>query len=223
MSESMSTVIGIFIGGISLLEPEGHRTAIFKQPIATGRVTATGLEGDHQADLRFHGGPEKALHHYAAENYTHLTAEFPALADALVPGSLGENLSTFGWNEDNVHIGDVFRINRTVVQVSQPRSPCWKINHRFGIDDLSKRIASRCMTGWYYRVLEFGSISVGDTFELIEQQPDPISILRFWEIVLSHRPSAGDLDKLCEIPALTEAWKRKLTERKAWLERVSSQ
>lgn len=222
MTEIAPSVSGIFIGDITLLEPEGHRTGIFKRPVAFGRVAATGIEGDHQADLRFHGGPEKAVHHYAAENYAQLAAEFPALEPELVPGSLGENLSTVGWNEGNVHIGDVFRIGATVVQVSQPRSPCWKINHKFGIADLSKRIASASITGWYYRVLTPGTISVGDGFERIEQERDPVSIRRFWEIVLDHRPSAEDLDKLFRIPGLTEGWKKKLAERRAWLKAVTA-
>jgi MOSC domain-containing protein YiiM len=217
MTELASSADAIFIGDISLLEPGGHRTGIFKRPVASGRVTATGIEGDHQADLRYHGGPEKALHHYAAENYAQLVAEFPALTPDLVPGSLGENLSTVGWNESNVHIGDVFRISGTIVQVSQPRSPCWKINHRFGTDDLSKRIASARITGWYYRVLTPGTISVGDTFERIEQERNPVSVRRFWDVVLDHRPQLADLDTLCALPALSAGWKQKLSERRAWL------
>ena len=219
----MPSLGGIYIGDIALLEPEGHRTGMFKRPIASGRVTVTGLAGDHQADLRVHGGPEKALHHYAAENYRHLAADYPALAAEFVPGCLGENLSTMGWNEDNVHIGDVFRIDGTILEVSQPRSPCWKINHRFGVGDLSQRIASRCLTGWYYRVLTPGTIVVGSAFERIEQGPAQVSIRRFWEIVLCHRPSPADLDRLCGIPALADGWKRKLGERKAWLERMAPQ
>jgi MOSC domain-containing protein YiiM len=217
----MPSLGGIFIGDIALLEPDGHRTGMFKRPVATGRVTVTGLAGDHQADLRVHGGPDKALHHYAAENYRQLATNYPTLAAEFVPGCLGENLSTVGWNEDNVHIGDVFRIDATILEVCQPRSPCWKINHRFGIDDLSRRIASDCITGWYYRVLAPGTISLGGAFERIGQTADPVSIRHFWQIVLCHRPSAEDLGRLCDIPALTVGWKRKLGERKAWLARTA--
>jgi len=217
MTAIASRLDGIFIGEIALLEPEGHRTGIFKRPVACGRVTATGIEGDHQADLRNHGGPEKALQHYAAENYARLAEEFPALTPALIPGSLGENLSTVGWNEGNVHIGDMFRIGGTIVQVSQPRSPCWKINHKFGVEGISKHIADACITGWYYRVLEPGTICVGDRFERIGEERNPVSILRFWEIALDHRPRLEDLDRLAAIPALTEGWKKKLGERRAWL------
>lgn len=212
---------GIFIGDIAVLEPEGQRTGIFKRPVPSGCITVTGIVGDHQADLRVHGGPEKAVHHYAAENYARLASDYPALAPALIPGSLGENLSTVGWNESNVHIGDVFESNGTVLQVSQPRSPCWKINHRFGIDDLSKHIASACMTGWYYRVLSPGTICLGDGFERIERAPNSVSIRAFWEIVLDHRPQPADLDALYAISGLSEGWKKRLAERRAWLERAS--
>jgi len=218
----VSVIGGIFIGGISLLEPDGHRTGIIKHAVCAASITALGLDGDHQADRRFHGGPEKAVHHYAADNYPRLRADYPRLARELVPGSLGENLSTLDWTEHNVHVGDVFRINRTILQVSQPRSPCWKINHRFGAEDLSRRITAECITGWYYRVLAPGQISVGDTFELIERESAPVSILRFWEIVLNHRPNVEDLERLSSITALAGGWKKKLREREAWLKRASS-
>ena len=134
-------VEGLYIGKISVLGPEGQLSGIFKRPVGTVNVSADGFEGDHQADRRVHGGPEKAIHHYAAENYALLAASFPAIAQALVPGQIGENVSTQGWTEDDVHLGDVFRIGAARVQVSQPRSPCWKINHRFDVEGLSKLIA----------------------------------------------------------------------------------
>ena len=124
-------ISGLYIGEISVLGPEGQRSGIFKRPVAAVEVSTDGVHGDHQADRRVHGGPEKAVHHYAADNYKLLAARFPGIADALVPGQIGENVSTRGWTEDDVHLGDVFRIGAARVQVSQPRSPCWKINHRF--------------------------------------------------------------------------------------------
>ena len=169
-------VEGLYIGKISVLGPEGQLSGIFKRPVGTVNVSADGFEGDHQADRRVHGGPEKAIHHYAAENYALLAASFPEIAQALVPGQIGENVSTQGWTEDDVHLGDVFRIGAARVQVSQPRSPCWKINHRFDVEGLSKLIAEAGMTGWYYRVLTPGSIAVGDPFELLDRDTDAVSL-----------------------------------------------
>ena len=213
-----TTIAGIYVGALSVLGPEGQLTGIFKQPIAAARVTTEGITGDHQADRRVHGGPEKALHHYAADNYAMLAARYPAIAALLVPGNLGENLSTRGWTEDNVHVGDEFRIGTARVQVSQPRSPCWKINHRFGVDGLSRQIADTGVVGWYYRVQVPGTIAVGDAFELIGREPDPVSIRAFWTIVTSDRPSAGDLARLQGIVPLNPQWKARLAQRQAWLE-----
>jgi MOSC domain-containing protein YiiM len=215
---SSTTLGGIYVGKLSVLGPEGQLTGIFKRPVAGAQVTTDGIAGDHQADRRVHGGPEKALHHYAAENYAVLAARYPALAALLVPGNLGENLSTRGWTEDNVHLGDEFRIGTVRVQVSQPRSPCWKINHRFGVEGLSRLIAEAGVVGWYYRVLAPGTIAVCDAFELVGREPDPVAIRAFWAIVTSDRPSAGDLARLQRIAALNPQWKARLAQRQAWLE-----
>lgn len=214
------TLGAIFVGGLSPLPPEGQPTGIFKRPVTSAVVTADGIVGDQQADRRVHGGPEKAVHHYAAENYALLAAAFPGIAPALVPGSLGENLSTCGWTEDNVHIGDVFRIGTVRLQVSQPRSPCWKINHRFDVDDLSRHISTTGLTGWYYRVLVPGRVAVGDAVEREGQEADPVAIAEFWRIVLAPRPDARALARLAAGPGLAPAWRRKLADRVDWLDRA---
>jgi MOSC domain-containing protein YiiM len=216
----MTTLRAIFVGSLSPLSPEGQPTGIFKRPVEAAEITAAGLVGDHQADRRFHGGPEKAVHHYAAESYTRLAADHPALAAALVPGSLGENLSTQGWTEDNVHLGDIFGIGPVRLQVSQPRSPCWKINHRFDVDDLSRHISTTGLTGWYYRVLVPGRVAVGDAVEREVQEADPVAIADFWRIVLAHRPDARALARLAASPGLAPAWRRKLADRVGWLDRA---
>ena len=165
----MTRIDAIYVGGIRPLPPEGHPSGIFKQAVAGPVLLGPeGLAGDAQADRRVHGGPHKALHHYAAENYARLAAAFPGKAALFVPGSFGENVSTTGWDEDTVCVGDVFRIGPAIVQVSQPRQPCWKINHKFGEDDLMRFVAEHCVAGWYYRVIEGGPIASGDAFELID-------------------------------------------------------
>ena len=210
-------ISGLYIGEISVLGPEGQRSGIFKRPVALVEVSTGGLHGDHQADRRVHGGPEKAVHHYAADSYKLLAARFPGIADALVPGQIGENVSTRGWTEDDVHLGDVFRIGAARVQVSQPRSPCWKINHRFGVDGLAQLIAATGVTGWYYRVLAPGSIAVGDTFELVDRDPDAVSLRRFWTVVTSERPAIDDLARFGRIAGLAPDWKLRLAQRHDWL------
>lgn len=215
----MSTRIDhVFVGGLSALAPEGQPTGMFKASVA-GPVCLgpEGLEGDIQADRRVHGGPEKAVHHYAAEHYPLLAAHFPVAAAEFIPGSLGENLSTTGWTEQAVCIGDVFRIGTCRVQVSQPRSPCWKINHRFGESSLSRFVAEHGIAGWYYRVLASGTIQAGDEFELIERNATPVSLHRLWHSSLAHRPEPDELSALAATPGLAALWVRKLNERLEWL------
>ncbi|MGO4576461.1 MOSC domain-containing protein [Cupriavidus sp. 2TAF22] len=211
-------VEGIFAGGIGILGEEGHRSGIFKRRIrGEAKVSFDGIEGDEHADPRVHGGPEKAVHHFAAENYRRLAECFPDCAGILVPGSLGENISTNGLTERNVHIGDVFRMGGTVLQVSQPRSPCWKINHRFNADGMSLVVAQERMTGWYYRVIGSGIIGPGDKLELIERETERFSIDEFWRVQSSSRPGIDDMLALIAVPGLANSWKVRLNDRVRWI------
>ena len=208
----------LFAGGIGVLEQEGHRSGIFKRRI-TGRVevNALGIVGDEHADMRVHGGAEKALHQYCAENYAALKSAFPSAASELIVGSIGENIAASTLSEKNVHIGDTFRIGTVLAQVSQPRSPCWKINHRFGAPEMSTFVANHHITGWYYRVLERGHIEEGDEITLIDRQSERFSIDEFWCVQLSHRPDVADLEAIAKIPGLCPEWRQRLLGRAARL------
>ncbi|WP_454743516.1 MOSC domain-containing protein [Cupriavidus necator] len=216
---TLTTTIGrLFAGGTGYLDHEGHRSGIFKTEIFDRvRVDSQGILGDEHADKRVHGGPEKAVHQYAAQNFVQIARRFPRSASLLVPGSLGENISAPIFCETNVHIGDIFSVGTAIFQVSQPRSPCWKINHRFGEERMSVYVAQEWITGWYYRVLVPGDIRPGDTMTLLERQTDRFSIEEFWQVQLSHRPSLDDLAALIEVPGLAPDWKRRLEERTKWL------
>lgn len=213
----------LFAGGMTFLEPEGQRTGIFKRRISGPvRVEPNGIAGDEHGDPRVHGGPEKAVHQYAAENYVRLAQAYPNCTDALVPGSLGENLSAQHLSERNVHIGDVFQIGSAVVQVSQPRSPCWKISHRFGVERMSMYLAQQRITGWYYRIVEPGLIQPEDSIMLLERQTDRYSIDEFWQVQLSHRPLVDTLAEIVDIPGLAQDWKHRLNERMKWLQKQTT-
>ena len=217
-----STIDHVFAGGLEVLQPEGQRTGMFKHRITgPARVELHGIVGDQHGDTRVHGGPEKALHHYAAQHYERLAQAFTHSAGQLVAGSLGENISARGLSECSVHIGDVFRIGSSVVQVSQPRSPCWKINHRFDAEHMSMFVAKERITGWYYRVLQPGFIEAGDWFERLERHTERFSIDQFWRVQLSHRPVIDDLLALAAAPGLADDWKRRLTQRANWLQKSS--
>lgn len=216
----MTTIKGLFSGALHSLPPEGQQTGIFKDPVEEARVDVEGIIGDRQADRRYHGGPEKALHQYSLHAYETMLDVYPQLQGEAIPGSMGENISSAVLNDSNVCIGDIYRIGGIVVQVSQPRTPCWKINHRFGIEKLSKLVEERKITGWYYRVLETGRVHLGDAIELLEQPNEAVSIEYFLSVRNQHRPELGEIDTLIHCTGLNEEWKNKLLKRRAFLERL---
>lgn len=198
--------------------PEGRPTAIYKQPVAGAvAIGPGGLAGDAQADRRVHGGPEKAIHLYPADHYRELALAFPDAAQSLVPGSLGENLSVASVSEEDVCIGDIFAFGSARIQVSQPRSPCWKIDSRHGVEGLAAHIAETGRTGWYFRVLEGGTAQAGDRLELLERNPDPVSLARLWRSTLEHRPAPHTLASLAATPGLNPDWRQRLLKRREWM------
>ncbi len=213
-------VSGLFVGPVQPMPGDGRPTAIFKQPVSGGvAITFDGLAGDAQADLRVHGGPDKAVHHFPLENHARLAQAFPQAAYGLNAGGLGENISTTGVDEASICIGDIFTLGTARVQLCQPRTPCWKIEARHGVEGMTRYIAEHGIAGWYYRVLAEGEVAVGDTLELIERAADPITLAAFWAVVHAHRPGADALQRLAEAPGLSANWQRRLWERVDWLRR----
>ncbi|KAL6248594.1 hypothetical protein RBB50_004849 [Rhinocladiella similis] len=147
-------------------------SAIFKH-IRTGpvKVTTLGFEGDEHA-YEFHGGPEKALLQYSSAHYRRWKQELPQSEDLFVAGGFGENIVAKNANERNMCIGDVVRIGNVIAQVCEPRQPCYKLNHRFQVKDMAKRSQDMFRTGWFYRILQPGTIQAGDEMELLER-PNP--------------------------------------------------
>src|SRR6185369_17782904 len=155
--------ISLFIGGIRALPESGRPSGIYKQAVSQAlSIVIEGLVGDQQADRRVHGGPEKAVHLYPARHYARLAARFPEAAGQLLPGSMGENISTPDLDEGDVGIGDIWRLGSARLQVCQPRSPCWKIDERFASEGVAAFIAEERLTGWYWRVLTPGQVAPGD-------------------------------------------------------------
>ncbi|MFM2319115.1 MAG: hypothetical protein RLZZ215_1736 [Pseudomonadota bacterium] len=194
-------------------------TGIWKDSIQQAEIDEEGIQGDLQVDRRVHGGAEKALHQYAIPSYVRLHAAFPELAARIPIGSMGENLTILGMHEDNVHIGDIYRMGSTLVQVSQPRNPCWKINSKFDDERLAKFIASQQINGWYYRVLESGKLAVGDQVDLVERF-NPISLRDFLAIYGEHRPNFLILRNLARCRGLTPHWQIKIQQRMEILQRL---
>ena len=221
MNPSMPSVQGVFVGRARPLPPGGQPSAIVKQR-QPGRVQvrAQGLAGDEQADRRVHGGPDKAVHQYAMEHYDRFRQAFPGQAARFVPGSIGENIASRGMTEDAVCIGDVYRVGECHLQVSQPRSPCWKIDCRYGIEGLSRFVQEQRIGGWYYRVIEPGSVGAGDPIERLERVRGAVSIRGFWDLWLQHRPDPQALAELAGHSGLNAEWRQRLSERAKRLARL---
>lgn len=208
-------LLGLFAGQVRPLGPNGEPSGIVKHAL-TGpvQIRALGLEGDAQADSSVHGGVDKAIHQYAAEHYATLRATFPEQASLFGPGAMGENLSAHGMTESTVCIGDVYRVGDAVLQVSQPRSPCWKIDARFGRTGVMRFVFERAITGWYYRVLRPGAVRVGDPIELVRRNTAAVSLATLWAATHASTPTSDELATLETTPGLSENWAKKLARKR---------
>lgn len=218
----MAIIRGLFSGKIRTFEPSGERTGIYKSAVAAAKVGKLGLEGDQQADKRYHGGLEKALHQFSRRAYETITTEFPSLHSAALPGSFGENLSSDSLNDTNVFIGDIYRIKNVVLQVSEPRKPCWKINRKFDTEQLSVFVEQQRITGWYYRVLEEGELHVGDEMRLEERFNEDASIAKFTRVMTQHRPAMEDINDLLACDGLSPLWNKRLLDRQQFLSNLEN-
>ncbi|MBT0959949.1 MOSC domain-containing protein [Denitromonas iodatirespirans] len=220
MNEALGGPVTLFAGGLRPLPPEGQMTGMFKtRQAAPVRVSREGLAGDAQGDRRYHGGPDKAVHLYPADHYARLVAAFPALAGEIGPGTLGENLSVAGVDEAMVCLGDVFALGECRLQITQPRRPCWKIDHRLGVGGASRHVADAGITGWYFRVLAEGLIAPETRMQLIERPNPEVSIARLWAVETAHRPAVDEVRRLSRAEGLSAGWAKKLGQRADWLER----
>ncbi len=175
------------------------------RPLALGRE---GLEGDEQADRRVHGGVEKAVHHYPFDHYAVWRNELGPLPPLLTSGGFGENISTTGLTETTVAVGDVFRLGTAIMQVSQGRQPCWKLNRRFGVPDMARRVQQTGRTGWYYRVLQPGTVESGDRLELIERVAPHWTLHRLWHTLYVDRLNLRELASIAALDVLAEGWRK---------------
>src|SRR5436189_2565578 len=150
-------------------------TGIFKEPVqGPVMMRRLNLDGDQQADLTVHGGVNKAVYLYPSEHYSYWRSELPGMD--LAWGMFGENFSTEGLLENAVYIGDRFRIGETELMVTEPRLPCYKLGIKFGRADIIKRFLQSRRTGFYFAVLKEGNVRAGDEIELINRDPNNITI-----------------------------------------------
>jgi MOSC domain-containing protein YiiM len=191
-------------------------TGIFKKPVE-GRIPLhrLNLEGDRQADLSVHGGAAKAVYAYPLEHYAFWREE---LGDELPFGAFGENLTVDGLPlEQDIAVGDRFRIGTAELVVSQPRLPCYKLGLRFGRRDMVKRFLASRRTGYYLAVGAEGNVGAGDRVESLALHPARIPVAEVTRVYASDRNDLATIERLVALESLPEDWrsyfKKKLAEK----------
>jgi len=186
-------------------------TSIFKSPVE-GRVAVRwhNIAGDRLSDLTVHGGPNKAVYCYPGEHYSYWKEQLPELD--LSFGMFGENLTTEGIIEEAVCVGDQFRVGSAILQVTQPRMPCFKLGIRFGRVDMVKRFWQSGRSGIYFSVVEEGDVAAGDLIEKTAQGPEEISVADVVRLYRGDETSAELLERALRAP-LSGSWKQELRER----------
>jgi MOSC domain-containing protein YiiM len=177
-----------------------------KEPVhGPVRVGREHLDGDGQADLRVHGGVDKAILGYSASHY-------PAWRDELeMPGlphgAFGENFTIDGLDETAVCIGDIWQLGEARVEVSQPRQPCWKLARRWRRPDLPERVLDTGRSGWYFRVLCEGHVNAGQQLTLIDRSHPRWTITNVTNVLRHRREDHQAAAELAEVSELAAVWR----------------
>lgn len=198
------TVVSVNVGRIRPVERDGKpaTTAIWKTPVS-GRVRARGvnLEGDEQADRTVHGGHDKAVYAYAVEDVRWWESE---LGRAIGPGGFGENLTIAGLHLVDSVVGERWNAGTAVLEVSEPRLPCWKLGLRMGDALFPQRFTRAARPGTYLRIVEPGDVGAGDDVRVVAQPDHGFTIGDIWRVYHHDR---RDVAALLEVPQLSDSWR----------------
>jgi len=209
----MQYPVNVFTGSVREYE-ESRPSAIAKLQVdGELELTERGLVGDEQAEKKIHGGPDRALCHYPREHYADWAREFPEQAELFCAPAFGENLSTVGLTEKNVFIGDIFRWGDALIQVTQPRSPCFKLNYHFGISDMSSLMQSSGKMGWLYRVIMAGKVSSEQPLEVVSRLSD-VSVHDAAAIAWHTPYDDEEYRRLLSAAGLSVSWTRTMQKRR---------
>ena len=185
------------------------QTAIFKEPVAGAvAIRELNLAGDQQADLTVHGGLEKAVYVYPVEHYEYWRKQLSDLS--LSWGAFGENLTTEGLLEDTLCIGDLLRIGSAVLQVTQPRMPCYKLELRFNRNDMIKRFLVSGRSGFYLSVIEPGDVGAESRVEILDRDPDYVTVSDIVRLYLGQTRDPELLQRATNVSSLPENWRTQL-------------
>jgi MOSC domain-containing protein YiiM len=186
-------------------------TGIYKQPVS-GRVMmrTLNLDGDGQGDLEAHGGHDKAVYVYPHEHYAYWSRELGRTDFGF--GQFGENLTTEGLLEEEVCIGDVYRIGEAIVEVTQPRAPCYKLAHKMGMPTFVKLFTKSERIGFYLAVVQEGEVGAGDAITRIMVGPEQMSVREVFHLLYFDKKNVAQARRALSIPALAEAWREPLED-----------
>jgi MOSC domain-containing protein YiiM len=215
-----SQVDAVLVGQPVPFRSDGETSTIGSRVAVEGpsQLTQLGLAGDSVADPGVHGGADKAVHFYPGEHYSEWRADFakggldphPLLERV---GGFGENISAAGLTEDIVQIGDRFRIGSALVEISQGRQPCWKIDHHFGLKGMTAGVIRTGRSGFYFRVIEEGMVASGDRIEQVDRMKHGWTVERTFQLLIAgmHKAPGADaaLKELAALEALAENWRER--------------
>lgn len=209
----MPKILSVNISLPKEIDFEGQKvtTGIFKKPVERRLMLKTlNLDGDRQADLTVHGGPDKAVYAYPIEHYEYWRKVFPTIE--MPNGMFGENFTIEGLMEKEVSIGDVFQIGSSRVIATQPRMPCYKLGVKFGRMDVLKKFLASGRSGIYFKVSKEGEVGAGDTIEQIGKDPNRITINDIIRLYASEKEDIESMRRAVKVEALPEGWKHHFLE-----------
>jgi MOSC domain-containing protein YiiM len=181
-------------------------TGIFKESVqGSVRLRKLNLEGDKQADLKVHGGVDKAVYAYAGEHYDYWRQELPDMS--LPWGMFGENFTTEGMFEESVNIGDQFKVGTANLIATQPRMPCYKLGVKFGSMDMIKRFLASGLTGVYFKVMKEGELEQGDEIKLIKKDENSVTVKDILRIYTIDKDDIQTIERAIKIKDLPNGWR----------------
>jgi MOSC domain-containing protein YiiM len=202
---TLGKVLSVNVGTPREFEYAGRpaRSAIWKTPV-TGRIAARGvnLEGDAQADRKAHGGPDKAVYAYASEDARWWEQ---AIGRSLTSGEFGENLTTQGIEVNDALIGERWQIGSAVLEVSEPRIPCWRLGVRMNDAKFPRRFTEAMRPGTYLRIIAEGEVGAGDEIRVVERPDHDVTVRDVFRIYTRKHDQVG---RLLAVPRLSDSWKR---------------
>ncbi len=181
-------------------------TGIYNEPVEGRRKVRTlNIDGDQQADLTVHGGPDKAVYAYPSEHYPYWKEHYPDLT--MDWGMFGENFTTEGLLEDQTNIGDEYQIGSAKFAVTQPRMPCYKLAIKFGAGDIIKKLFTNAKCGIYFKVLEEGDVGAGDEIKLVRKDENNVTVQDIMKTYGKERNHKELIERALKIDALPIGWK----------------